>query len=330
MGSKKISGMFLLCILLFGLEACKPSDKGCTDPNANNMDAEAIENDGSCTYDDVWINPARSMPLGEELVESSGLIFWNGKLWSHNDNTDTRLYALDTATGTLVEEILLEGVENINWEEIDQDDDYIYVGDFGNNASGNRDDLRILRIQKNSLISGSPSIDTIWFSYSNQQDLNPVNFNSTEFDCEAFVVSSERIYLFTKQWTTGYTTAYSLSKEPGSHVAQKLNSLNVNGLISGAVYLEAEQLLVLSGYTGILQAFLYVFYDFPAEDFFAGNKRQINLSLPFLQVEGITTVDGLSYYLSNESYVKAPVNTPQQLHLVNLHSYLKDFLDGGS
>lgn len=330
MDSTNSTGMFLLCILLLCLEACKPSDKGCTDPNANNLDADAIENDGSCTYDDVWINPARSMALTEELEESSGLIFWNGTLWSHNDNSDTRLYALDTATGNVVDEILLEGVENVDWEEMDQDADYIYVGDFGNNASGDRDDLRILRIRKNSLLAGDPSIDTIGFTYSNQQELNPVNFNSSEFDCEAFVVSSERIYLFTKQWTTGYTTAYALSKQPGNHVAQRLNTLNVNGLISGAVYLESDQLLVLSGYTGILQAFLYVFYDFPGEDFFAGNKRQINLSLPFLQVEGITTVDGLSYYLSNESYVKAPVNTPQQLHLVELHAYLKEFLNGNN
>lgn len=310
------------------MEACKTSDKGCTDPKANNLDANASENDGSCTYDDVWMNPSRSIVLSDKLKETSGLIFWNGTLWSHNDNSDTRLYAIDTASGDITEEILLEGVENINWEEIDQDPDYIYVGDFGNNASGNRDDLHILRIEKNSLLSGSPSIDTILFSYSNQQDLSPVNFNATEFDCEAFVVSSERIYLFTKQWTTGHTTAYTLSKQPGIHVAQKLNSLDVNGLITGAVYLEAKQLLVLSGYTGILQAFLYVFYDFPGEDFFAGNKRQLNLTLPFLQLEGITTVDGLSYYLSNESYVQAPVNTPQQLHLVNLHSYLKDYLDG--
>ncbi len=317
-------GILLICILLFCLEACKPSDKGCTDPKANNMDSEAIENDGSCTYDDVWINPSRSIVLHESLGETSGLIYWQGSLWTHNDNSDTRLYSLDTSSAAVLEEVRLEGVENINWEDMDQDAEYIYLGDFGNNASGNRDDLHILRIQKSSLISGNPSIDTIWFTYSNQQDLNPVTFNTTEFDCEALVVNSERIILFTKQWTTGHTTAYALSKQPGVQVAQMLNSFNVKGLISGAVYLESEQVLVLSGYTGILQAFLYLFYDFPKEDFFAGNKRRLNISVPFLQVEGITSVDGLSYYLSNESYVLAPANTPAQLHLIELHPYLKD------
>jgi len=327
MDSLKFTVILFLCVLLSGLVACKSSDKGCTDPKANNLDVDAIENDGSCTYDDVWMNPSRSVNLSEALSENSGLIFWNGRLWTHNDNSDTRLYALDTVSGNIVEEILLEGVENIDWEDIDQDKEYIYVGDFGNNASGNRDDLNILRIQKSSIIAGNPSIDTIWFTYSDQQDLSPRNFNSTEYDCEAFVVSSERIYLFTKQWTTGFTTAYALSKQPGNHVAQKLHTLDVKGLVSGAVYLEAEQVLVLSGYTGILQAFLYVFYDFPEDDFFAGNKRRLNLSPPFLQVEGITTVDGLSYYVSNESYVKEPVNTPPQLHLVELHTYLKEYLN---
>jgi hypothetical protein len=291
------------------------------------LQADAVENDGSCTYEEVWLSPTKSMILSESLKETSGLLFWDGLLWTHNDNVDTRLYGLDTANTAILGDYLLEGVENTNWEDMDQDSKYIYLGDFGNNASGNREDLNILRIEKSSLLSGSPSIDTIWFTYSDQHDLSPVSFNQTEFDCEALVVGSEHIYLFTKQWISGHTTVYTLPKQKGTHVAQKTDSYNISGLITGACYFEAEKVLVLCGYTGILQPFVYLLYDFPGDDFFAGNKRRVNISLPFHQVEGIASMDALSYYLSNESYVKAPVNISQQLHLIKLHSFLEEHLN---
>jgi hypothetical protein len=325
----KRTGILLFLLLQVFLEACNSSGKGCTDPHANNLNVEATENDGSCTYDEAWVRPLRSLTISENLKETSGLLFWEGSLWTHNDNTDTRLYMLDTSDATIVEDYLLEGVENINWEEIEQDSEFIYLGDFGNNTSGNRDDLHILRIQKSTLLSGSPVIDTIGFTYSNQYDLSPAGPNQTEFDCEAFVVSSDTIYLFTKQWLSGQTTVYALPKQAGFHVAQKQSTFNIQGLVSGATFLESKQLLVLCGYTGILQPFLYLLYDFPAHDFFSGNKRRVNISVPFLQVEGIATLDGLTYYLSSESYVMEPaINTFQQLHLIQLNPYLEEHLNG--
>ena len=327
--SMKRIGIYLGFLLLILLEACNSSGKGCTDPLANNLEPEATETDGSCTYDAAWIRPEHSMAISETLNGTSGLLFRDGSLWTHNDHADTRLYVLDTSTAAITQEVEIGGVENTNWEDIAQDSEYIYLGDFGNNASGNREDLHILRIEKGTLLSGNPSIDTIWFSYSDQLDLNPVGANQTEFDCEAFVVSSNRIYLFTKQWLSGHTTLYALPKQAGIHIAQKQTSFDIRGLVTGASYLESKQLLVLCGYTGILQAFLYLLYDFPEQDFFSGNKRRVNISIPFLQVEGIASLDGLSYYLSSESYVLEPAtNTPPQLHLMDLNPYLEAYLNG--
>jgi hypothetical protein len=112
-------------------------------------------------------------------------------------------------------------------------------------------------------------------------------------------------------------------------VAQKRASFGIQGLVTGATLLERERLLVLCGYSGILQPFIYLLYDYPQNEFFSGNKRKVNLSIPFLQVEGITTNDGLIYYLSNESFVLEPAaNTPQQLHLVDLSGLLEEYLKG--
>ena len=320
-------GMLWFPLLLILLEACNPTDKGCTDSQANNLAGEASENDGSCAYDPVWVGPSKSMQLSESLSGTSGLICWDGLIWTHNDHLDTRIYALDTATAEISREYLLSGVENTDWEDIAEDGEYLYVGDFGNNASGSRTDLHILRVEIASLISGDPDIDTIWFSYSDQNDLSPQAPNQTDFDCEALVVSSNSIYLFTKQWVTGRTTLYAFPKQPGKHVAQRKANFDTQGLITGAILLEPEKLLVLCGYTGILQPFMYLFYDYPGEDFFSGNKRRVNISIPFLQVEGITSKDGMTYFVSNESFeLGAASNIPQALHRFDLSELLGDYL----
>lgn len=320
---------YLILVLFSLVGSCNSSGPGCTDAQASNMDASAIENDGSCTYDPVWIGASKSMVLSELVNSTSGLILWDGLIWTHNDDHDTRLYGIDTVSAEISREYLLTDVVNTDWEDIAEDGEYIYIGDFGNNASGNRTDLHILRIEMSSLKSGNPSIDTIWFSYSDQKDLNPKEPNRTDFDCEAMVASSGNIYLFTKQWINGQTTVYALPKQAGTHVAQKKESFNIQGLVTGATLLESERILALCGYTGILQPFIYLLYDYPGNDFFSGNKRRVNISIPFLQVEGITTSDGLTYYLSNESFVLEPAtNTPQQLHQFDMSGFLAEYLKG--
>lgn len=324
MGKYRTILFFLFCLLV----SCNSSQPGCTDPLANNFNSSDTEEDHSCIYDTVYVSPEWTMELSEQIRETSGLIFWDEVLWTINDNTDTRLYLLNTATAEIISNYLLPGVVNQDWEDIAQDEGFIYVGDFGNN-SGNRSDLHILRIEKLSLQSGDPSIDTIWFTFSDQQNLVPSGFNQTEFDCEAFVVSSDSIYLFTKQWLSGFTTQYALLKLPGSYTAQKRNNFDTKGQITGASFLEQERVLVLCGYTGLMQPFLYLFYDYPGYAFFSGNQKRVNISLPFHQIEGVATSNGLEYYVSNESSGTSQiVKIPQKLHVIDLSEYLKEYLNG--
>jgi hypothetical protein len=277
---------------------------GCTDPKANNYNASASINNGSCTYNGANVSPSSSRPLPSALPESSGLIYWNNSLWTHNDDLDTKIYHLDTATAAIIQTDSLPNVINKDWEEISQDSQFIYIGDFGNNSSGNRTDLHILRIDKSSLHSNTPLIDTIWFSYADQTNFTPAAANQTDYDCEAFVVSSDSIYLFTKQWLNNRSSVYVLPKLPGTYSAQLRGTLNVQGLITGATYLESKRLIVLSGYSAVVQPFFYFLYDFTGHDFLSGNKRKIDINLPFNQVEGITTKNGLKYYVTNEKLVK--------------------------
>lgn len=257
-------------------------------------------------------------------METSGLIAFDHLLWTHNDDHDTTIYGLDS-NGKTLKKIKLDKVKNTDWEEISQDSSYIYLGDFGNNSQGNRTDLHILRIEKKSFLLNQPVVDTISFFYSNQTDFTLKKSNTTDFDCEAFVVSQDSIYLFTKQWSQKKTNIYVLPKQPGNHIAQLKKTLNVKGLITGATLLASKKEIVLCGYTKKLKPFLYLLYDYTNTNFSIANHRKIKLALPFHQVEGIATFDGKLFYLTNESFIRKPIaNIPQQMHTVDLSSYLKN------
>lgn len=315
-------------VLLFSLLVTHltTAQSGCTDANATNYNVNARTNDGSCQYNNTSVTANSSINLSPIIKENSGLIEWNNFLYTHNDDTDTTLYELNKVTGAINQQYPLNTIQNVDWEEISQDANFIYIGDFGNNSSGNRTDLKIYKINKNSLGTPSPSIEIINFTYSNQTDLTPKTSNNTDFDCEAFVVTATEIILFTKQWVGNKTSLYSLPKTAGNHVANLLTTLNVDGLITGATLKEDSRLIALCGYNNLLQPFIYLIYDFQGTNFSVANKRKIAVSLEFHQIEGITTTDGLEYYISNEALKTFISDTSQKIHQLSLTPYLSNYL----
>lgn len=316
-----------LLLFLFSITQIQSQILGCTDSLSKNYNPLVTINDGSCKYCKTKIKPSYSVLLDKSLKETSSLVYNENLLWTINDDTDTTIYGIDS-TGVIKNQIQLKNVSNRDWEEITQDSSYFYIGDFGNNISGNNKNLHILRIEKNSLVSNIPIIDTISFSYSNQTDFSQTKPNKTNFDCEAFIATTDSIYLFTKQWKQKKTSVYALPKIPGNYIAKLKETYNTKGLITGATYLPQKKLIVLCGYNKSLTPFLYLLYDFKDFNFFSGNKRKIKLKLPFHQIEGISTQDGLLYYLSNENFERKPIiNVPQKLHQLDLSRYLSHYLD---
>ena len=182
---------------------------GCMDPRSSNYNPSATISDGSCIYSDgvVALKNLRKATLSNTVQELSGIISFDGKLYGLNDSGgQPAIYEMDTTNGTITKTITLQGATNIDWEDITQDDSYVYVGDFGNNDSGNRHDLKIYRFPKQDIknITGSsgtiPSgdIDVINFRYEDQTDFSPSPANSTSYDCEAMVYDNGKIHLFTK------------------------------------------------------------------------------------------------------------------------------------
>src|SRR5215216_1562596 len=129
---------------------------GCPDPAANNYNSSATINDGSCTYNDAAINPKLKYNLNTLLNESSGFIWWKKQIWTHNDSgNEPSIFAMNATTSDIQRTVTITNSTNVDWEDIAQDDKFIYIGDFGNNTNGNRTDLKIYKIAKPDVLSGN-------------------------------------------------------------------------------------------------------------------------------------------------------------------------------
>ena len=282
--------------------------------------AQSSEKDSLAFYQNLSkrkIKRFKSVPLNENIHETSGLVEWNNHLYTFNDNSDLNLYQLDK-NGKITTSIELSGIQNKDWEAIAQDETHFYLGDFGNNVSGNRTDLCIYKIEKKSLFE-HPKIEKIEFSYANQTDFSNQKKNQTNFDGEAMIATENEPYIFTKQWKSKKSAVYRLPKTAGTFQAEYIITIPVKGLITGATFVADQNLIVLCGYSKKLKPFLYFINNLTDYSFQNTNQRKIKLKLPFYQIEGISTNNGIDFYLTNEYFSNKLTGTiEQQLHYFSI------------
>ena len=140
----KLAGLGCLTALLL-VNTAYAQVYGCKDPSDNNYNAAATVNDGSCLYNTTPYTPPKKVdPISTALQESSGLQWAGNHLWSFNDGSGTAtLFRMDTASDAILQTVNLDGVTNVDWEDIAFDGTHFYIGDFGNNANGARTNLKI-------------------------------------------------------------------------------------------------------------------------------------------------------------------------------------------
>lgn len=277
---------FLIIAFLF-LYGVSIAQLGCTDPNAFNYNSMAVENDGSCLYDPVIMEPEILIDeLVAEVSETSGLIYFRNSPWTHNDSGgEPAIYRLDETSGEVTQKILLRGAINFDYEDITQDEEYIYVGDFGNNY-GSREDLSIYKITKAEIPEeGNAEVNTqiITFEYSDQESFEIQNRNNN-FDCESVASFGEYLYIFTKNWIDQETKCYKIPKQAGHYTIDIHSQFNVRGLLTGADYYNEIGTLVLVGYENFVP-FVWVIWDFKDDEFFGGNKKRVD----FAHIQGAQT-----------------------------------------
>lgn len=245
--------------------------------------------------------PSVYSPLSEKVDETSGLIFYDGNVWTFNDSHgEPEIYRIDKASGEINQTVLIENASNIDWEDITHDESFIYVGDFGNNY-GNRKDLKIYKIAKKDIGSKKKtkvSAGIIAFSYQDQGVFVKNNRNHN-FDCESLISSGDSLIIFSKNWDDGQTRMYKLPKESGTYKISPVDSYKVDGLITGADINDNNELLLI-GYKDHLP-FVYLFTDFIGKNLHSGNVYRVNLPrLQDSQTEGVIWYDENNILFSTE------------------------------
>ncbi len=266
-------------------------------------------------YAQYETNELGQMPEG--TFETSGLIFIDGKAVTHNDSgNDALLYEIDTTTVQITRTVAVSNAENIDWEDIAQDDEFIYIGDFGNN-DGSRQDLKVYRISKQDYGSmETVAAEQINFSYEDQVDFAAEG--NSDWDAEALFGFGDELIVLTKQWKSNGTVAYSFPKTPGTYIAGKLDSYEDIGLVTGADYNETTKLLSIIGYSQTLSPFVIFVEDVSPNGIFLGSVEKIALDIGFAQTEGIVQIEPDRFLFSSEYFSNETPSITSEARLFSL------------
>lgn len=259
---------------------------------------------------------SQTVYVPETVEETSGLFYFNGELFTHNDSGgENRLYVLDTLGGPVLRSIPVPGAINRDWEAVALNGSKLYIGDFGNN-SANRKDLTIYVTDLSAIDSGLPGLDSIRFYYP-EQTLFEKQKRNHDFDCEAMLVFKDTVYLYSKAWADGITKIRTVPAVPGTYAAQQRGTFKANGLITDAVFEAERKLLVLIGYnldTQILQPFIWIFEtSHPAK---LSHGIRIDLGPDFTQMEGVTFLPSGKLAISAEGISNKWLDIAPALFLV--------------
>lgn len=238
--------------------------------------------------------------LNDSIQETSGLNFFDGKLYTFNDSGNpAELYEIDKNSGRILK-VLKMNAENKDWEALTNDGQNFYIGDFGNNA-GTRKDLKIYKIPFQNKEVQNDLMKTISFYYPEQNDFTSKNI-STDYDMESMIYLNGKIHIFTKEWASKSTTHYTLDPENfENQAAQKVESYKTGFVVTDTYYYEKK--LYVIGYTKKTEVFLDIFNETEPGMFFKENPKHLYLgsALTIGQIEGIA-VDEKGIYFSGEKF----------------------------
>ena len=253
--------------------------------------------------------------------ETSGIIFINGKLWTHNDSGgEAKIYCIDTVSGQVVDTKVVAGVVNEDWEDMAKDRTHLYIGNFGAMSRN----LQILRIKIEDL--DNPDLDTlvpriINFTYGNPDYPEPdFSATSTRFDCEAMIAKDDTIFLFSKNWIDHKTYLYAIpNKANFEHTVVPVDTLELDYLVCGADYDYVSNTVALVGYTYSTldsKPHITLLTGFDGNRFFSGEHTNQEFTQPssltnqsggitYNQVEGIAFRDSGRLWVTNERVEKS-------------------------
>ena len=161
-------------------------------------------------------------PLQDGLREISGLEQLNeSTLVALNDGGNKPKLYLINLEGKPIKSVWVANATNNDWEDLARDENYLYIGDIGNNQN-KRKNLCVYKVRiVDVLLKDTVLAEKIEYQYADQKEFPPQK-DALNFDAEGMIAYANSIYIFSKNRTepfNGICTVYSVSKSPGNHTA---------------------------------------------------------------------------------------------------------------
>ena len=242
----------------------------------------------SCTQSDIL---KKVFAFPKNLKEVSGIAITDQSklIWVLEDSGNpAAIYGLDIH-GNIAKTITISNAKNKDWEDLTSDKKgNLYIGDFGNNDNTRRD-LSVYKIDNAALKGTQAAVSQKTTFYFPEQKDFPPKKSDRLYDVEAFFISGNHFYLFTKNRSSkfeGTTLLYEVPNRPGNHAAKLLGKFKTCdgfshcAITSADISPDGKKVALLSS------RFVWLFTDFNSSNFFSGKVRQIDLE-DFSQKEGL-------------------------------------------
>ncbi|MEX0844295.1 MAG: hypothetical protein WD022_03400 [Balneolaceae bacterium] len=212
--------------------------------------------------------------------ETSGIVksrLYEGIYWIHGDSgDDPNVFPIkkngEIASANHSQGVELEGLKNIDWEDIGVDvSGNLIVADIGNNC--------LCRVDKSILIFPEPDVNAKKVSnYQRFYIAYPESANSSESieeqtpDAEAVFYKDEVIYILTKEPGGNDTKLYKLVSPDQSSINALIHviTLDFDDKVTAAdLSVSGDSLVVLTSSS------VWLFTNFEGEDYFSGNSSRV-------------------------------------------------------
>jgi hypothetical protein len=246
-----------------------------------------------------FVSAQTDYPLPSQLSEISGLEKWNDStLIAINDGGNEPILFLLNLNGQITRKISVSNASNIDWEALAIDDNYVYIGDIGNNMN-ERKDLCIYRMKRSEIAhSSTVNAEKMNISYKEQRTFPPLN-KERHFDAEAMTFFEGQLWIFTKNSTKpfdGLSFIYMVQFEANqTKTLSKVTELKLNrtsylkDAVTGAC--TVNQTIVLSTYNRLIKL------EFPKQGM---TKSNLYFYPHIEQVEACVSIGPGTFFISNE------------------------------
>ena len=236
-----------------------------------------------------------TIELPKEINETSGLEIINNNFITHNDSGGDPVVYEFNQNGVIINRYNINGdlgynLENVDWEDLGADGEYLYIADTGNNF-GTRKDLKLIKVDPSNNFQ---AVNEINISYKDQESFLPKLRH--KFDAEGLTIIDDQIALFSKDRDSLITDIYFIPTNGGP--LSSINTFNVNALITGADYDNNLGLLALISYDSDGNQYIILFPNFNPKG--KNSFKKFKIPIDKSQMESIKIINKNEFWITSE------------------------------